>query len=246
PRRAALVGVGPAVVESIRSKDRVGAELPRVARCSAMGFMPERTIASMLDGIFAHDFVLPAIQREFVWSGSQTCRLFDSLLRGYPIGNFLTWRVPAQKTPEYVFYDFMRDYHQKDHPHCALLQPPANQPVVAVLDGQQRLTALNIGLRGSYAQKLPRLWWNNPNAYPVKYLYLDLARHGAEDELGMQYDFRFLTSSEAGSPNTKDDAVWFRIRDIMEMLETYDLMDYLSARGLGNMKQVGRTLGAFA
>jgi hypothetical protein len=209
-----------------------------------MGFMPERTIASMLDGIFAHDFVLPAIQREFVWSASQTCRLFDSLLRGYPIGNFLTWRVPAQKTTEYVFYDFMHDYHQKDHPHCALLQPPANQPVVAVLDGQQRLTALNIGLRGSYAQKLPRLWWNNPNAYPVKYLYLDLASHGAEDELGMQYDFRFLTPSEAGSPNAKDDAVWFRVRDIMGMVETYDLMDYLSAQGLGNVKQVGRTLGA--
>ena len=48
-----------------------------------------------------------------------------------------------------------------------------------MLDGQQRLTALNIGLCGSMAWRLPYKWKNNPNAYPVRHLYLDLlADHG--------------------------------------------------------------------
>ena len=130
--------------------------------------MPERSIASMLDSIYKHEFVLPAIQREFVWSSDQVCLFFDSLLRGYPVGTMLTWRVPANDVREYVYYDFIRNYHQKDSPHCPEIKPPAHQLVVAVLDGQQRLTAMNIGLRGSYAEKLPRLWWNNPAAYPAE------------------------------------------------------------------------------
>lgn len=205
--------------------------------------MPERSIASMLDSIYKHEFVLPAIQREFVWSSDQVCLFFDSLLRGYPVGTMLTWRVPADDVGEYVYYDFIRDYHQKDSPHCPEIKPPAHQLVVAVLDGQQRLTAMNIGLRGSYAEKLPRLWWNNPAAYPQKFLYLDLAHIGLEEELGVRYDFRFLTPQEAESSSIKLGAIWFRASDILPMQETYDLLDYLQGRGIGNDQNAGGTLG---
>jgi len=37
--------------------------------------------------------VLPAIQREYVWEPGQITALFDSLMRGYPIGGFLSWKV---------------------------------------------------------------------------------------------------------------------------------------------------------
>jgi hypothetical protein len=208
-----------------------------------MGFMPERSIATMLDSIYKHEFVLPAIQREFVWSSDQVCLFFDSLLRGYPVGTMLTWRIPAEHVSEYVYYDFIRDYHQKDSPHCPEIKPPAHQMVVAVLDGQQRLTAMNIGLRGSYAGKLPRLWWNNPGAYPQKFLYLDLAHIGSEEELGVRYDFRFLTLQEASSPSTKHGAIWFRASDILSMKETYDIINYLQNHGIGNNQNAGRTLG---
>jgi hypothetical protein len=207
-----------------------------------MGFMPECSIAKMLEGIYKHDFVLPAIQREFVWGSDQVCLFFDSLLRGYPVGTMLTWRVPAEDVGKYVYYDFMRDYHQKDSPHCPEIKPPAHQPVVAVLDGQQRLTALNIGLRGSYAEKLPRLWWNNPAAYPQKFLYLDLAHVGPEEELGVRYDFRFLTPQEVDSQETKPGAVWFCVRDILPMKESYDVMKYLQGCGLGNDQDALRSL----
>jgi hypothetical protein len=53
-------------------------------------------------------------------------------------------------------------------------QIPAGQATTAILDGQQRLTALNIGLYGSHAERQPRKWWSNPDAFPKKRLYLNL------------------------------------------------------------------------
>ncbi len=38
-------------------------------------------------------FWLPNIQRPFVWSEDQIFRLFDSILREYPISNLLIWRI---------------------------------------------------------------------------------------------------------------------------------------------------------
>src|SRR5262245_39972053 len=38
-------------------------------------------------------FWLPNIQRPFVWSEDQTCRLFDSILRQYPISTLLVWKT---------------------------------------------------------------------------------------------------------------------------------------------------------
>ncbi len=206
-----------------------------------MGFMPQRTISDVLKGVFQHDFILPAIQREFVWNKSQICRLFDSLMLGYPIGTFLTWKVPHDRVGDYVFYDFVRDYHQRDHPYCPLLKPPAGKPLTAVLDGQQRLTALNVGLRGSHADKAPRLWWNNPNAFPVKKLYLDLLSAKRGDELGLSFDFRFLTRMEAASSDSRD-VFWFEVREIMNLPEAYDVMQYLAEHKLGNNPRAVRTL----
>ncbi|MEV6055239.1 DUF262 domain-containing protein [Streptomyces sp. NPDC052107] len=137
--------------------------------------------------------MLPAIQREFVWSRDKITRLFDSLMRGYPIGSFLMWHVHEGNAGRFAFYDFMRDYHERDNAHCAPTGPLGNRAITAILDGQQRLTALNIGLCGSFTAKLPRLWANNPLAYPKKVLYLNLLHRGHDDDLGVEYDFRFLT-----------------------------------------------------
>jgi uncharacterized protein with ParB-like and HNH nuclease domain len=41
------------------------------------------TIKETLDAIGGNKFVLPAIQREFVWKPEQIARLFDSLMQGY-------------------------------------------------------------------------------------------------------------------------------------------------------------------
>ena len=43
------------------------------------------TIKQALERIHATEYVLPAIQREFVWGPDRITRLFDSLMRNYPI-----------------------------------------------------------------------------------------------------------------------------------------------------------------
>jgi len=96
-----------------------------------------------------------AIRREFVWSVEQIEKLFDSLMRGYPIGSFLFWQIDPQSLDDFRFYRFMDRYHQRDHRHNEPIDLVGKHSVTAVLDGQQRLTALNIGLKGWYAYKLP-------------------------------------------------------------------------------------------
>ncbi len=147
-----------------------------------MSFQPAISIAKALERVHKHEYVLPAIQREFVWSTDQICRLFDSLMRGYPFGSFLFWKVEKQNCAKYAFFDFVREYHERDAPHCPPLNLSQESSVVAVLDGQQRLTALNIGLRGSHAEKLLHKRKSNSNAYPKRQLFLDLrGKEGGDD-----------------------------------------------------------------
>ena len=58
-----------------------------------MAFQTPITIYKALGSIECSEYVLPAIQREFVWEPPKIVRLFDSLMRGYPIGSFLFWQV---------------------------------------------------------------------------------------------------------------------------------------------------------
>lgn len=173
-----------------------------------------QTIKETLDEIHRHDLVLPAIQREFVWRPEQIYRLFDSLMQGYPFGTFLYWRVSPETSDKFNFYDFVLNYHERDNRHCPALPLMPNQQLTAVLDGQQRLTALNIGLRGSMAWKQPRLRWNNPVAFPVRRLCLDLLWRPDEDnEDGSKYRFSFRAVE--GPPAGEE--CWFPVKDVLSM-----------------------------
>lgn len=179
------------------------------------------TIADTLQEIHRHDLVLPAIQREFVWRPEQICRLFDSLMQGYPFGTFLYWKVAPEHSDKFNFFGFVLNYHERDNRHCPPLPAMPNTPLTAVLDGQQRLTALNVGLRGSMTWKLPRLWWNNPEAFPKRHLYLDLLWNAGDDEdEGTGYRFSFRREDEPSQP--KDPAgnvseCWFRVSEVLSM-----------------------------
>ncbi|MEO8424866.1 MAG: DUF262 domain-containing protein, partial [Actinomycetota bacterium] len=121
-----------------------------------------------------------------MWEDTQIVRLFDSILRGYPIGSFLSWKIDPATAEEFRFYGFIREYHEKDHPHCPVLDLPKDKTVIAVLDGQQRLTALNIGLRGYFAPRLKGGWRDNPKAFPETRLHLNVLSEAEENELGMR------------------------------------------------------------
>jgi hypothetical protein len=205
-----------------------------------MTYQTPITVKTALDRIWKHEYVLPAIQREFVWNPGQICRLFDSLMQGFPVGSFLFWKIEPDTARNFRFFDFSREYHQRDNPHCPPLGKAPAGTVTAVLDGQQRLTALNIGLRGSLAVKEPNRWWNNPRAFPIKRLYLDLLRAPHADEEGAAYRFEFLTDERAA---TRTDGVfWFPVHRIFAMGEPAEPMVFLAENGLGNTPSAVRVL----
>ena len=187
------------------------------------------TIKQALDRIASNEYVLPAIQREFVWSPDQICRLFDSVMQGYPFGEFLFWHIEPERSADYRYYGFVLDYHQRDHPHCSDLGPLPNRQITAVLDGQQRLTAFNIGLRGSMAVKLPYMWRSNPDAFPRRVLALDLLAPRERDEEGNCYTFEFIEESRSGR---QDERLWFKVPDILAMNSGPPMLDWLLQRDL--------------
>lgn len=195
-------------------------------------FQPAVPVAKVLEGVHNSEFVLPAIQREFVWKTDQIRALFDSLMRGYPIGAFLFWKVDSERAAQFTFYDFITHYHEKNHPYAPAKQIPAGQGATAILDGQQRLTALNIGLYGSHAERQPRKWWNNPDAFPKKRLYINLLDGPDIDDFGMAYDFRFLTEAEATADEDGQDN-WFLVRKVLDLADSGPaIMTELEARRL--------------
>ena len=186
------------------------------------------TIKETVQAIQQHKYVLPAIQREFVWSPEQIAMLFDSLMQGYPVGTLLLWRVEAESARKYRYYDFVRDYHEKDARHCPKL-PEQREALTAVLDGQQRLTALNIGLLGSMAVKVRGKWWNNPDAFPRKKLYLNLLSGAEADEEGSRYEFRFLSARQLEQAGN-DEECWFCVGDILDMEGGPAMLEWLNER----------------
>lgn len=197
-----------------------------------MSFQTPVTIAYTLAQVERHDIVLPAIQREFVWQPEQICTLFDSLMQGYPFGTFLYWKVKREHNNRYQFYDFVLDYHERDRPHCPRIGEMPNSDVIAVLDGQQRLTALNIGLRGSLAKKLPYRRWRSNDAFPACFLYLNLLWSPSDDDdVGMHYRFEFLTHEQAESR----EGCWFKVRDVLTIKNNGPAMTaWLERRDLGD------------
>jgi hypothetical protein len=207
-----------------------------------MAFQTPITIKQALDGIHNSRYLLPAIQREFVWRRSQVEGLFDSLMRGYPIGSFLFWRVERETARNYNFYRFITNYDQR-HPHNPVFEAPSTVPdLKAVLDGQQRLTALNVGLHGSGTWKLPRLWWNNPDAFPIRRLYLNLLAPRMEDEAEPLYKFRLLREDNGEPERRNDHEHWYRVGRILDVEDASDLIDVIQDLELENTREPQKVL----
>ena len=46
-------------------------------------------------------------------------------MQGYPFGEFLFWNIEPARSADYRYYGFVREYHQRDNPHCPDLGPVA-------------------------------------------------------------------------------------------------------------------------
>jgi hypothetical protein len=189
-----------------------------------MPFVEPITIKEVIENVYRKNYLLPAIQREFVWSTDQIEMLYDSLMRDYPISSFLFWEVEKSNVNNYQFYEFVRNFHERDNKHNPKANLNGENGIIAILDGQQRLTSLYIGLKGTYAYKLPRKRWDNNTAFPQRSLCLNLL-HTPSDGSDLEYDFSFLTEQEAKERN--EDHFWFKVGHILNLNEPVDVNDYL-------------------
>jgi hypothetical protein len=169
------------------------------------------------------DVFIPGIQRPYVWEPEQIVKLFDSLMRGYPINSFLFWELQPSNFGDWDIYQFVRRFRQGNI-HNDSATPNADQPVVLVLDGQQRLTSLLIGLMGSYTMRLKKARKASDSSWFEDALYLDLLQRADlgedadPDEAAVRetyYGFKFLAYEKPPVPGKKH--LWFRVADIMNI-----------------------------
>ncbi|WQZ04064.1 DUF262 domain-containing protein [Helicobacter pylori] len=192
-----------------------------------MGVFLDKSIKDVVDGLNVRYF-LPDIQREYVWlkkaDEKKIEQLFDSILRGYPIGSFLFWKLQKEdiaKSDEqdsdklnFQLYQFITNYDErKPHNEKIRIEEIRRDDLCIVLDGQQRLTSLYIGLKGTRTLKEKRAKNDNPNAYEEKRLYLNLKHQPNMDNPEDNYQFEF----HAKTPENDKEHWWFKVGDILEL-----------------------------
>ena len=168
-----------------------------------------QTIAETVEVIRKNELFLPALQRKFVWDTPQIEGLFDSIMQGFPIGTFLLWELNDQTAiNSNVFYNFIKHYDTR-YSRNQKASLSSKKSIVSVLDGQQRLTSLNIALNGTYTYKTPRKRFDNPEAYPKRVLFLNLLPRTGED---FKYEFKFLPDTDQSN---HPDKLWYKVNEVL-------------------------------
>jgi len=193
-----------------------------------MSFFPPLSVSDAIEKIDYNQYLLPAIQRDFVWSSSKIEMLFDSLMQGYPIGSMLLWRVCGKNAENQRFYGMLKKYRERYLIRSEEVSTKNIPSFEVVLDGQQRLTALYIGLKGSYAYHGYNLAWkDNEYSIPTRYLYLNLKyKKNRKNDLNdsdddKMYEFSFLKPAEAEKNDANNN--WFKVGDILGIKGTAQL-----------------------
>lgn len=189
----------------------------------------DKTIKEVITLISDNKIYLPAIQRKFIWKPDQILSFFDSIMKGYPIGTFLFWKLKGKKTiNQYTFYKFIQEYHQRDKALNEIAPSPHRHgEITGVLDGQQRLSSLYIALQGTYSYKQPYRRWDDDYAFPKTRLCLNLLEspnEEDEDEEEDEFEFKFLTDSEIEKNDEKH--FWLPIKKVLEWKKDSEYIKY--------------------
>lgn len=90
------------------------------------------TVNQLIEKIDTGDLGLPELQRPFIWKDSKVRNLFDSMMRGYPIGYLMLWECQSPNKKKTIGVDA--------HSYAS--------PKEVIIDGQQRLTSLYAVMKG--------------------------------------------------------------------------------------------------
>lgn len=177
------------------------------------------TVAEILPQLNDSLFI-PCLQRDYCWNQKQVEMLWDSLLRGLPLGSLLVWdrNIENREDPAYQFirhYVDERGYSHEEEVHrYSDRLPDFPESYSLILDGQQRLTSFYIGIYGSYTTRIHGAWKKNESSYNRRHLYLDLFSGDEDDhDRGLVYEFDFRKS---GGLNSAGDSYWLRVGALLD------------------------------
>ena len=177
------------------------------------------TIYEAMLNIQSGKYVMPAFQRQFVWSMEQIEKLWDSILLDYPIANFLFWNVDDNNVSwDTYFCNFLTSVtfdnrKQADSVNYELTSIDVSITDTAILDGQQRLTSLFLSLFGE-AFIRPKYARKNGRGGTVTKLLIELNKNkldvDEEEYNSKKYDIKFTDKVGRLSPTQ------FEIRKILQ------------------------------
>lgn len=175
--------------------------------------------------------LLPDIQREYVWDMSDIEKMFESVVDGYPIGSCIFWKTNKKTLNEEQpnTYYFLRDFEKNKSKNTKALDFFSDEgDYYIVLDGQQRVTSLNIALFGSYTKYRggSGYRWNDPNNWIKRELYYNLDYYKLNDDEERDDEnppkrFCFLSSEEAAKGN------YYKVKEIVVYNDDDELQDFL-------------------
>lgn len=84
------------------------------------------TVLQLIEKIDTGELGLPELQRPFIWKDSKIRDLFDSMLKGYPIGYLMLWESAIESKNRTI----------------GTISHNYTNPKEVIIDGQQRLTSL--------------------------------------------------------------------------------------------------------
>ncbi len=187
----------------------------------------DMSVLDALKYVKNRNMLLPDIQREYVWAYPDIEKLFESIIDEYPVGSCIMWKTTRSNlnTEKPNLYYFLRDYVQNKSKNEKAPEVFSDETdYYIVLDGQQRITSLNIALNGSFTSfKGGRGHaWDNPKSWITRELYynLDFYTETEDDDENPKKRFAFLTTEEANAGN------WYKVK---QLLAFDDLDSYIEA-----------------
>ncbi len=192
-----------------------------------MGQFKDESIKNVIDKL-NQSYFLPDIQREYVWDEKQIKHLFDSILKGYPIGSFLFWKLKRDDIEtnkdakedsgklNFQLYKFIENYDEREkHNEKINIEQINADDLSIVLDGQQRLTSLYAGLKGTRTLKEKFARKDSPDAYKEKHFFLNLRYQPGEETPDDNFKFEFLRTDSI--PEADENNFWFKVGEILEL-----------------------------
>lgn len=179
-----------------------------------MSYIP-KTISEVTSEYLNRTTFLPAIQREFVWGTYGIEKLFDSIMGDFPISTFLFWKIKEENKKEWTAYDFLREFDQETPHNKEASVTGINQDIYLVLDGQQRLTSLFIGLKGSYRYFYYR--WSKTK------LYLNILKSPIKSDNPEEFTYQFqFRENDIPNPKDTNPQYWYLVGDILNFDDAED------------------------